>query len=69
MMSQIRYTKDHEYVRVEGGEGVVGISEHAQQRSAIREVVEHSGLNASEAADVSRRGGYALSCWVGFVTL
>jgi glycine cleavage system H protein len=32
MMSQIRYTKDHEYVRVEGGEGVVGISEHAQQQ-------------------------------------
>jgi glycine cleavage system H protein len=32
MMPQIRYTKDHEYVRVEGGEGVVGISEHAQQQ-------------------------------------
>jgi glycine cleavage system H protein len=32
MMSQIRYTKDHEYVRVEDGEGVVGISEYAQQQ-------------------------------------
>ena len=31
-MSQIRYTKDHEYVRVEDGEGVVGISEYAQQQ-------------------------------------
>ena len=31
-MSQIRYTKDHEYIRVEGGEGVVGISEHAQSQ-------------------------------------
>jgi glycine cleavage system H protein len=31
-MSQIRYTKDHEYVRVEGDEGIVGISEHAQQQ-------------------------------------
>ena len=31
-MSEIRYTKEHEYVRVEGGEGVVGISEHAQQQ-------------------------------------
>jgi glycine cleavage system H protein len=31
-MPQIRYTKDHEYVRVEGEEGVVGISEHAQQQ-------------------------------------
>jgi glycine cleavage system H protein len=31
-MPEIRYTKDHEYLRVEGGEGVVGISEHAQQQ-------------------------------------
>ena len=29
-MAQILYTEDHEYVRIEGGEGVVGISEHAQ---------------------------------------
>ncbi len=29
-MAQIRYTKDHEYIRIEGAEGVVGISEHAQ---------------------------------------
>jgi len=29
-MSQLRFTKDHEYVRVEGEEGVVGISDHAQ---------------------------------------
>jgi glycine cleavage system H protein len=31
-MSEIRYTKDHEYIRVEGTEAVVGISEHAQQQ-------------------------------------
>ncbi len=31
-MAQIRYTKDHEYIRVEGAEGVVGISEHAQSQ-------------------------------------
>jgi glycine cleavage system H protein len=31
-MSEIRYTKDHEYVRVEGDEGVVGISVHAQSQ-------------------------------------
>ena len=31
-MAQIRYTKDHEYIRIEGAEGVVGISEHAQQQ-------------------------------------
>jgi glycine cleavage system H protein len=29
-MSQARYTKDHEYVSVEGEIGVVGISDHAQ---------------------------------------
>jgi glycine cleavage system H protein len=31
-MSEIRYTKDHEYVRVDGAEGIVGISDHAQQQ-------------------------------------
>ena len=29
-MAENRYTKDHEYVRLEGDVGVVGISEHAQ---------------------------------------
>ena len=29
-MPEIRYTKDHEYVRVEGAEAVVGISDYAQ---------------------------------------
>jgi glycine cleavage system H protein len=29
-MPQIRYTKDHEFVRVEGDVATVGISEHAQ---------------------------------------
>jgi len=28
--SHLRYTKDHEWVRAEGGESVVGITEHAQ---------------------------------------
>jgi glycine cleavage system H protein len=32
MMPEIHYTKDHEYVRVEGGEGAVGISDYAQQQ-------------------------------------
>jgi glycine cleavage system H protein len=32
MVPEIRYTKDHEYIRIEGEEGVVGISEHAQQQ-------------------------------------
>jgi glycine cleavage system H protein len=29
-MSTIRYTKDHEYIRVEGDVGTVGISDYAQ---------------------------------------
>ena len=32
MVPETHYTKDHEYIRVEGAEGVVGISEHAQQQ-------------------------------------
>jgi glycine cleavage system H protein len=31
-MAEIRYTKDHEYVRIEGAEAVVGISDFAQQQ-------------------------------------
>ena len=31
-MAEIRYTKDHEFIRVVGPEGVVGISDHAQQQ-------------------------------------
>ncbi|WP_158813693.1 glycine cleavage system protein GcvH [Methylocapsa sp. S129] len=29
-MSQVRYSKDHEYISVEGDVGTIGISEHAQ---------------------------------------
>ena len=31
-MSQVRYTKDHEYIIVAGGIGTVGITDHAQQK-------------------------------------
>ncbi len=31
-MAEIRYTKDHEYIRIEGQVGFVGISDHAQQQ-------------------------------------
>ena len=31
-MTETRYTKDHEYARVEGDVAVVGISDHAQQQ-------------------------------------
>ncbi len=31
-MSTIRYTKDHEYIRVDGDVGVIGISNYAQKQ-------------------------------------
>jgi glycine cleavage system H protein len=31
-MATIRYTKDHEYIRVEGDTGVVGITDYAQEQ-------------------------------------
>lgn len=31
-MADTRYTKDHEYIRVEGDIGVVGITDYAQQQ-------------------------------------
>jgi glycine cleavage system H protein len=36
-MTETRYTKDHEYARVEGDVAVVGISDHAQE--ALGDVV------------------------------
>lgn len=36
-MSDMRFTKDHEWIRVEGDEGVVGITEYAQH--ALGDVV------------------------------
>ena len=30
-MSETRYTKDHEYIRIEGDAGVVGITDYAQK--------------------------------------
>jgi glycine cleavage system H protein len=32
MSSELRYTKDHEWVKLEGGNGRVGITDHAQQQ-------------------------------------
>jgi glycine cleavage system H protein len=31
-MSDIRYTKDHEYIRIDGDTGAIGISNHAQEQ-------------------------------------
>jgi len=31
-MTEIRYTKDHEYIHIDGETGIVGISNHAQDQ-------------------------------------
>lgn len=36
-MSEMRFTKDHEWIRIEGDEGVVGITDYAQH--ALGDVV------------------------------
>ncbi len=36
-MSAIRYTRDHEYIRINGDVGIIGISDHAQH--ALGDVV------------------------------
>lgn len=36
-MSQTRYTKDHEYIRIDGDTGIVGITDYAQ--NALGDVV------------------------------
>jgi glycine cleavage system H protein len=48
-MSETRYTKDHEYVRLEGDVGVVGISDHAQQQLGDVVFVELPALGAKFA--------------------
>jgi len=55
-MADIRYTKDHEYVRLEGDEGVIGISDYAQKQLGDVVFAEPpevgKTLNAGEAAAV-----------------
>ena len=55
-MSEIRYTKDHEYARLERGEAVVEISDHAQQQlgDVVFAEVPHIGkvLTAGDPAAV-----------------
>jgi glycine cleavage system H protein len=48
-MSDIRFTKDHEYVRVEGDVGTVGISDYAQQQLGDVVYVELPALGAKFA--------------------
>jgi glycine cleavage system H protein len=48
-MSQPCYTRDHEYVRLEGDIGVVGISEHAQAQLGDVVYVELPAVGAKLA--------------------
>ena len=49
-MSTIRYTKDHEYIRVEGDVGVVGISDYAQAQLGDVVFVELPAVGKTVAA-------------------
>lgn len=55
-MSQTRYTKDHEYIRIDGDTAVVGISDYAQQQLGDVVFVELPGkgkkINQGEQAAV-----------------
>ena len=48
-MSETRYTKEHEYVRLEGDVAVVGISDHAQEALGDVVFVELPALGAKLA--------------------
>jgi glycine cleavage system H protein len=48
-MSQARYTKDHEYIRLEGDVAIVGISEHAQAQLGDVVYVELPAVGADLA--------------------
>ena len=46
-MATIRYTKDHEYIRVDGDVGTVGISDHAQHALGDVVIVERPAVGKS----------------------
>ncbi|MCC5976827.1 MAG: glycine cleavage system protein GcvH [Salinarimonas sp.] len=53
-MSTTRYTKDHEYIRVDGDTGIVGITDYAQ--SQLGDVVY---VELPEAGKALEKGGEA----------
>jgi glycine cleavage system H protein len=53
-MSDIRYTKDHEYIRIEGDVGTVGITDYAQK--ALGDVVF---VELPQVGDSVAKGGQA----------
>lgn len=46
-MSETRYTKDHEYIRIDGDAGVVGITDYAQKALGDVVFVELPTIGAS----------------------
>ena len=50
LTNDLRYTKDHEWVRVEGGAGRIGITDHAQQQLGDVVFVELPKAGSSVAA-------------------
>ena len=52
-MTETRYTKDHEYARVEGDIAVVGISDHAQEALGDVVFVELPAVGAKLAKGAS----------------
>jgi glycine cleavage system H protein len=50
---ELRYTKSHEWVRVEGAEAVVGITDHAQQQLTDIVFVDLPKLGAEAKAGAS----------------
>lgn len=53
-MSDVRYTKEHEWIRLEGGVGIVGITDYAQ--NALGDVVY---VEVPEAGKALKAGGEA----------
>ena len=54
-MSDIRYTKDHEYVRLDGDVATVGITNHAQEQLGDIVFVElpHVGKSIEQGAEAA----------------
>ena len=54
-MATVKYTKEHEWIRVEGGIGVVGITDYAQQQLGDVVFVElpESGKTLDQGAEAA----------------
>ena len=57
MTNDLRYTKDHEWVRLTGSVGRIGITDHAQQQLGDVVFVELPKVGASVAAGARFRIG------------